>query len=232
MLRFFLEADRAAILAELDHAVALRIAHLITENAGALFERERFAKEIEFPVEDVVAQNQRRAGTTDKICADQKRLRDSFRFRLFRVFESIPKLRAVAQKIAQHRQIFRRGNDQDFAQPSEHERGKRIANHRLVVNRQQLFADDLGQRKEARAGAAREQDRFLVHALCFCPLHCLRSSDHSPPEAIAPAEPESEYHGFEKKMIAELFTQVAIVCASAHAMAQAAFDYLSRKRQL
>ena len=59
-LRFFLQADDAAVGTKLHHAVTLGIAHLIAENAGAVFEREGFAKEIELPVEDVVAQDQRR----------------------------------------------------------------------------------------------------------------------------------------------------------------------------
>src|SRR5207302_1610761 len=46
-------------------------------------------------------------------------------------------------------------------QPAKHERGQRIANHRFVVNRQQLFADNVGDRKKPAAGAARKNDCFL-----------------------------------------------------------------------
>ncbi len=116
------------------------------------------AIEIEFPVENVVAQNQRRAGAAEKIGADEKRLRDPFRLRLGRVFDPDAEPRAVAEIILQHRQIFWRGNDQHLAQPAEHQSGERIANHRLVVNGQQLLADDLGQRIEAGAGAARREE--------------------------------------------------------------------------
>src|SRR6478672_599304 len=98
MLRFFLEADGLAVAIEFNYAITLRIAHLIAENAGTLFQRQRFTIEIKFPVKKVVAQNQRRRGTTDKFCADQKRLRYSFRFRLFRVFQFNSKARAVTQK--------------------------------------------------------------------------------------------------------------------------------------
>ena len=92
---------------------------------------------------------------------------------------------AVAQIIAKHRQIFRRRNDQDFAQAAEHERGERIADHRLVVNGEKLFADDLGERKKTRAGAACEKNGFLVHELVFgflsalLRLHRASNSDHS-----------------------------------------------------
>src|SRR5436305_5644485 len=103
MHRFFLEADRLAVTIEFHYAITLWIAHLIAENAGTLFQRQRFTVEIKFPVKNVIAQNQRRPGTTDKFCADQKSLRYSFRFRLFRVFQFYAKSRAVTQKFMQHR---------------------------------------------------------------------------------------------------------------------------------
>src|SRR2546421_200892 len=80
--RVFLEAQGPSVRAEFHHAVAFRITHLVSENAGAALERQRFPKEIEIPVENVVAEDERRTRTTQEICADQKRLRDSFRFRL------------------------------------------------------------------------------------------------------------------------------------------------------
>ncbi len=61
MLRLFLETYGAPVGAELDHAIALGIAHLVSENAGAVVDGERLAVEIEFSVEDVVAQDQRGA---------------------------------------------------------------------------------------------------------------------------------------------------------------------------
>src|SRR4051812_13963278 len=57
LLRFFLEADRAAVAIELDHAVTFGIANLIAENARAFFKCERVTKEIEFTVEDVVTKD-------------------------------------------------------------------------------------------------------------------------------------------------------------------------------
>src|SRR5947207_12714924 len=115
MLRFFFEADRATISVKLDHAVTPRVAHLITENARTAFNGERFAEEIEFPVKDVVAQDQTSTGIADKFRANQERFRDAARFRLLRILNLDSKLRAVAQKIAQHRQIFWRGNNQHIA---------------------------------------------------------------------------------------------------------------------
>src|SRR5581483_5458794 len=66
-LRLFLETDYAAIAVELHHAVAFRIAHLVAENARAVFDRERFPEKIEFPVKDVIAENEAGPGIADKL---------------------------------------------------------------------------------------------------------------------------------------------------------------------
>ena len=46
---------------------------------------------------------------------------------------------AIAQQGLESRQILRGGNDQDVADARQHERGRRVVNHRLVINRQQLL---------------------------------------------------------------------------------------------
>src|ERR1700730_11042003 len=158
---FFFEANGATVPVELDHAIPLRVPHLIAENACAFLDCERFAKEIEFSVKDVVAQDQTRTRVTNKFCADQKSLGDAPWSGLLRILDPNSNLRAVAQVIPQHRQIFRGRNDQDFAQAAEHQRRQWVTDHRFVVNREQLLADDLGDRKEPAAGAARKNDGLL-----------------------------------------------------------------------
>ena len=59
LLGFFFQANGFAVRIELDHAVALRVANLIAENACASLDGERVAIEVEFPIEDVVAKNER-----------------------------------------------------------------------------------------------------------------------------------------------------------------------------
>jgi hypothetical protein len=70
-------------------------------------------------------------------------------------------MRAVVQVIAQHRQILWRGNDQYLAQATKHQRSQRIADHRLIVDREKLLADDLREREKTGSGAASEKDGFL-----------------------------------------------------------------------
>src|SRR5437868_2069606 len=163
LLGFFLQANRFAVRIELDHAVALRVADLIAENACASLDRERVARKVEFPIEDVVAKNQRCARIPDKFCSNQKCLRDPFRLRLLGVLNADAELRAVAQVILQHWQIFRRRDDKYLAKTAEHQSRQWIADHRLVVYRQKLFADDFRQRKETCSRATGEKNGFFVH---------------------------------------------------------------------
>src|SRR5207247_728610 len=66
LLRFLFEADGFAIGVEFDNTVAFRVSHLIAKNARAAFDRERVAVEIEFPIKNVIAKNEGRAGVVDK----------------------------------------------------------------------------------------------------------------------------------------------------------------------
>src|SRR6266446_7701721 len=185
LFRFFLQTDSLARGIEFDHAVTLRVAHLVSENACAALEVERVTIKIKFPVENIVAENERCAGVADEFGANQKGLGNPFRFRLLRVLDADAKLRAVAQITAEHRHIFRRRNEEHFAQTAQHERGEWIADHRLVVNGEKLFADDFGQGEETGPGATGEKNGFLVHELVFgflstlSWLHRASNSDHS-----------------------------------------------------
>src|SRR4030095_1623857 len=148
LLRFFLQTNCLALSVELHHAVALRVADLISKNASSVLDGQSVPVKIEFPVENVVAQNERHTGGAEEFCTDQESLSDSFRLRLLGVFDANAKLRAVAQIIAQHRQIFGCGNDQHVPQTAEHQRGQWVTNHWFVVDRKKLFADDLREREK------------------------------------------------------------------------------------
>ena len=74
-------------------------------------------------------------------------------------------LRAVAQNALEVADVLRAGNEQDVAKSPDHQRGKRIINHRLIVNGQKLFAHGARDRPQPAAGAAGEDD----------PLHSRRA---------------------------------------------------------
>ena len=101
------------------------------------------------------------------IAADDECLRQAFRRWLHRILQIQPPGAAVAQQLLEARRVLRRGDDQDIAYPGQHQRGQRIVDHRLVVDRQQLFGDRQRHRMQARARTAGEDDAFscgLAHA--------------------------------------------------------------------
>src|SRR2546423_6881880 len=127
---------------KLNHPITLGIAQLIRKNATTDGETEGIAKEIQFSVKNVITEDERRSRVADELGPDDESLRNSFRFRLLGVSQFNSESRTVPEIIAQHWQIFRSGDDENLANAAQHEGGKRIANHRLVVNRPQVFADN------------------------------------------------------------------------------------------
>src|SRR4051794_20081436 len=118
--RLFLKAQRLAVGVEFHHAVALWISNLISENAGAPFNRERIPKEIEFSVENVVSKDQCGAGFTNEFRTDQERLRNSFWLGLLGILQTDSKLFTGPEEVSQHGQILGGGDDQDFTQTAKH----------------------------------------------------------------------------------------------------------------
>lgn len=74
------------------------------------------------------------------------------------VGESHAKLSAVAKQVLKARRILRGGDDENVANAREHEGGKRVVDHRLVVDGQQLLAGDHGEWVEARTCASGQDD--------------------------------------------------------------------------
>src|SRR4030095_4838792 len=70
LLWFFLEANRFPFGIELDYAVSLRVANWVAENARATLDCQRLAVKIEFAVENIVSEDQRRPRIADKFCTN------------------------------------------------------------------------------------------------------------------------------------------------------------------
>ena len=94
----------------------------------------------------VVAEHQRAGVAVDKRFADQERLREAVRARLHGVAEFETPLAAVAEQLLETRRVLRRRDQQDLGDTGEHQRGKRVIHHGLVVYRQQLLGYDSGYR--------------------------------------------------------------------------------------
>ena len=68
------------------------------------------------------------------------------RVRLHRVGQADAELAPVAEQALETRRVLRRGDDENIAYSGQHQDGDGVVNHRLVVDRQQLFADSFGDR--------------------------------------------------------------------------------------
>ncbi len=154
-----LDAQGPAVRGELHDAVALRVGDLVGEDGAAL----RVAAvgqgggEV-VAVEDVVAEGQRHVVVADEVLADEERLRQPVRRGLVGVVDHEPPLGSVAEEASESGGVLRRRDDQDLPDPRLNERGQRVVDHRLVVDRHELLRDALRDRIQPRPGAAGEDD--------------------------------------------------------------------------
>ena len=149
--RLFLDRKAVAVSVEFRHAVTLRIIDPVAEYGGLVLLFGRADRSPEHrretrAVEDVVAQNQTGGIAADELLADQERLGQSVGRRLFGIFEPYTVIRSVAQQTPESRKVGRRGDDENIAYSGQHQDGDGVVNHRFVVDREQLFANTLGDR--------------------------------------------------------------------------------------
>ena len=153
----------AARVVELRYAEALGIAHVITKDAGALFKGEGGAEEVQFSVKNVITQDQGGSGSGEEFLRQQEGLGDAFRRGLFLVGQADAEIFPVAEEVFKSWEILRSGDDEDILDAAQHEGGQRVINHRFVVDREQLFARDTGERVEPGARPTCEDDAFFSH---------------------------------------------------------------------
>jgi predicted Zn-dependent peptidase len=116
-----------------------------------------------FAVIDIIAQDQRAGVVADEIGADHKGFCQAVGGWLFRIAEVDAESGAIAKQRLEHRQVARRGNDQDVADPGQHQDRQRIENHRLVINGKQLLRDR--QRCGVQAGTAAPRKNDTLHSI-------------------------------------------------------------------
>ena len=162
--RLLLDGDGPAPLVELDHAEALGVVDVIAEDRGAPLPRVRDgAAQVtaeSVAVEDVVAEHERARVARDEPLSDDEGLGEAVGRGLDGVGERDAEVRAVLEERLELGQVGRRRDDEDVADARHHEDGERVVDHGLVVDGQELLARDRGERVEARARAAREDDAF------------------------------------------------------------------------
>ena len=168
-LRLLLDGDRPPVLVEFNDAVLSRIFHVIAEDRRALLPLRRRPKHPgeALAVEDIVAQHQRDPVVSDEIGAENEGFRQSVGLRLDLVCEMHAELASISEEFLEGRKIPRRRDDQNIPDPRQHQRGQRIIDHRLVIDRHQLLADRFCQRVKTRTASSRQNDS--LHRAHLCP---------------------------------------------------------------
>ena len=163
-LGLLLDGDGPALAVELHDAEALGVVHVVAEDRGAarlgVLDGARQVAGQAVAVEDVVAQHQGARLSADEVLADGEGLRQAVRRGLLRVGEVHAVARAVPEQALEVGQVGRGGDDQDVPDARQHEGAKRVVDHGLVVDRQQLLGGHERERVQARAGPASEDDAF------------------------------------------------------------------------
>lgn len=159
-----LDGDGTALPVKLHDAEALGVVHVVAEDRCATRLRVldgllQVARQA-VAVEDVVAQHERARLAVNKLLADGEGLRQAVRRGLLGVGEVHAVARAVPEQALEVGEVRRRGDDQDVADARQHEGAKRVVDHGLVVDRQQLLGGHERERVQARAGPAGEDDAF------------------------------------------------------------------------
>ena len=151
---------------ELHDAEALGVVHVVAEDRGAarhgVLDGARQVARQAVAVEDVVAQHQGARLAGDELLADREGLRQAVGARLLCIGEVHAVARAVPEQALEVGEVRRRGDDQDVPDARQHEGAKRVVDHGLVVDRQQLLGGHERERVQARAGPAGEDDAFHI----------------------------------------------------------------------
>ena len=145
-----LDRKTVAVPVELGHAVTFGVLDPISEyrRLSPLGHTDGLSKHLgeSRSVKDIVAQHQTGCVVTDKLLADNKRLRKTVGRRLLGILQMYAVVRTVTQQPLESRQILRGGDHQNIPDSGQHQHGNRVVNHRFVVDRQQLLADPFGNR--------------------------------------------------------------------------------------
>ena len=162
-----LDGDGPPLAVELHDAEALGVVHVVAEDRGAarlgILDGARQVARQAVAVEDVVAEDESARLAVNELLADGEGLCQAVRRGLLGVGEVHAVARAVPEQALEVGQVRRRGDDQDVPDARQHEGAKRVVDHGLVVDRQQLLGGHECERVQARAGPAGEDDAFHMN---------------------------------------------------------------------
>jgi hypothetical protein len=131
---------------------------MIGKDGPALFSASRAKKHILniMPVKNIVAQDEAAGLLCDEALADEKGLSQTAWLVLGGIADFKAPFRPVPQEALKQGAVVAGRNDQDVSYVRHHQGRERVIDHRLVIDRQQLLADDLRGRIKTSAQAACE----------------------------------------------------------------------------
>lgn len=165
MLGLLLQRERLAIGTNLHHTEPRRIIDRIAEDHGAAHALDLApgnAQDVAETgsVEDVVTQDEGNGVAPDEAGADDEGLCQTVGMLLDGVGDRESDLRSIAQQLFKGGDVARGGDDENVPDTREHQRRKRVINHRLVVDRKQLLGNSARSGEQACTRAARKNDSF------------------------------------------------------------------------
>ena len=166
----FLHAEDLAVGVELDDAEPLGVLHIVAKDGAAaafLGVVRRILQDAgeAVAIKDVVPQDHGAAVAADELLPEDEGLGQPVGRGLDLILQMDAVLAAVPQQMLEAGGVLRRRDDEDILDAGQHQGGQGVIDHGLVVDRQQLFAGDHGQRVKPGAGAAGENNAFhYVHS--------------------------------------------------------------------
>lgn len=159
---FFFNAQGAALFIEFHHAEALGVGDVVAKHGGAFLTGDgglEFVAEV-LAVEDIVAEDEADIVIADKVGADGKGLGQAVGAGLLFIADVNPELAAITEQALEAGQVGGGRDDQDIANPRQHQHRQGVVDHRLIVERQQLLRAAHGDGVEPGAGATCEDNTF------------------------------------------------------------------------
>ena len=160
--RFFFDADGTPRFVEGDHAITLRVRNMIAEDGCAFWARGGTLQHRCQPMskKQIVAQNQGHAIIANEIAANDKGLRQTLGPRLGGISQIDAKAGPIAHEAMELFLVLWSGDDKNISYSRQHQRRQRIIDHRLVINRHELFTHGQGQGIKAGAVSSGKDDPF------------------------------------------------------------------------
>ena len=165
-----------AVAGDFGHAEALGVRHFLEQDVGALgLLAETVRGRQDVALDDVVAQHHADLLAVGEMFGQRQGVGDAaFAFLVGVVDVLQAELLAVGQQAQKIAGIPAAGDDQDVLDPGIHQSLDRVVDHRPVVDRQQMFVGDFGEREQTASRASGQYDTLHKLSSYIRPVDAVR----------------------------------------------------------